>query len=231
MGFVNILIEQLDRSTAGSEDTVRKVLKMCSIKSADKLMFFGDDLHTPRIIAEETGASVTAAFAEEQRARAAEQAGLRSKKVGMYEVLETDGGWNVIWYNGLTEPDGIPRRLEQLRGNLTNGGIAVYRTLCWLIDPSPDTKSYIDRRFGKPVPLDAVLREAKSAGFAVEDFYIAPKSDWKQHFYEPMSELVKRFEGLDSEEAAGIGEINKEIYMFDLHSEEYSFVYYVLRRV
>lgn len=231
MGFVNILIEQMERSTAGSEDTVRLVLKMCRIKSADKLLFFGDDLHTPRIIAEETGANVTAAFAEEQRARAAEQAGLNAKTAGMYEVLETEGGWNVIWFNGLTEPDGIPRRLEQLRGNLANGGIAVYRTLCWLIDPSPDTKSYIDRRFGKPVPLDAVLREAKSAGFAVEDFYIAPKSDWKQNFYEPMSELVKSYEGASGEEAAGIGEINKEMYMFDLHSEEYSFVYYVLRRV
>ncbi|MDE6727383.1 MAG: hypothetical protein K2J80_05520 [Oscillospiraceae bacterium] len=231
MGFVNILIEQLDRSTAGSEDTVRKVLKMCSIKKTDKVLFFGDDLHTPRIIAKETGADILATFGEEQRARAAEDAGLRSQSVGMYEVLGTDGGWNVIWYNGLTEPDGIPRRLEQLRGNLADSGIAVYRTLCWLIDPSPDTKSYIERRFGRPVPLDAVLREAKSSGFAVEDFYIAPKSDWKQHFYEPLSELVKRFEGLDSDEAAGIGEINKEMYMFDLHSEEYSFVYYVLRRV
>ena len=45
-----------------------------------------------------------------------------------------------------------------------------------------------------------------------------------------MSELVRRFEGAeDDEAAAGIGEINKEIYMFDLHSEEYSFVYYILR--
>ena len=46
-----------------------------------------------------------------------------------------------------------------------------------------------------------------------------------------MSELVKKYEGAaDNETALGIGEINKEMYMFDLHSEEYSYVYYILER-
>lgn len=229
-GFLNAIIGQMDRSTAGSEDTARKVLQMCSGKKPQRVLFFGDDIFTPQLIAKETGARVLAMFGEEQRVNDAAKIGLDTRQVGAYEIMTTDGGWDMVWYNGLTEPDGLTRRLEQLRDSLAAGGVTVYRTLCWLIDPSPDTKCYVERRFGRPVYLDAVLREAKEQGFATEDFYIAPKSDWKQNFYDPMSVLVRRLEGTgDDETAAGIGEVNKEIYMFDLHSEEYSFVYYVLR--
>lgn len=229
-GFINAIIEQMDRSTAGSEDTARRVLQMCKDKPQNAL-FFGDDVATPRLIAEETGAQVLATFGEQNRTEAAVALGMNAKTVGAFEIVSAENGWDMIWYNGLCEPDGIPRRLEQLREHLAAGGIAVFRTLCWLIDPSPDTRSYVTHRFGRPVPLDEVLREAKAQGFSIEDFYIAPKSDWKKHFYEPMTELVRRLEGTaDGETAAGIGEVNKEIYMFELHSEEYSFVYYILKR-
>ena len=233
-GFLSAIIGQMDRSTAGSEDTARRVLQMCGGKKPRNALFFGDDIFTPQLIAKETGAKVLATFGEEQRVSAAASAGLEARQVGVYEIAATDGGWDMIWYNGLTEPDGVSRRLEQLRDSLTAGGIAVYRTLCWLIDPSLDTKGFVEHRFGRPVHLDEVLRLAKEQKLAIEDFYIAPRSDWKQSFYEPLSKLVQSYENArgstDGDVAAGVGEINREMYMFDLHSEEYSFVYYVLRK-
>lgn len=228
--FLSAIVEQMDRSTAGSEDTARRVLQMCK-GSPKNALFFGDDVFTPQLIAETMGAALLATFGERFRAESAAASGLDARTVGAYEVTKTDGGWDFIWYNGLTEPDGVSRRLEQIRCALSEGGTAVFRTLCWLIDPSLDTKSYIERRFGRPEPLDEVLRQAKEQGFLIEDFYIAPKSDWRRNFYEPMSELVRKLEGavVEDDTASGIGEFNKEVYMFDLHSAEYSFVYYVLK--
>ena len=236
-GFLSEIIGQMDRSTAGSEDTARKVLQMCGRKKPQNALFFGDDIITPQLIAKETGAQVLATFGEEQRVGSAVKAGLNARQVGAFEIAATNGGWDMVWYNGLTEPDGIARRLEQLHDSLAAGGVGVYRTLCWLIDPSLDTKGFVEHRFGRPVHLDEVLRLAKAQGFAIEDFYISPRSDWKQSFYEPLSELVQTYENAlarahenSGDAAAGIGEINREMYMFDLHSEEYSFVYYILRK-
>ena len=229
MSFLNSLLQQMDRSTAGSEDTARTVLRLCGTLSVQNALFLGDDVFTPQLIARETGARVLATFYEDFRAARAREMGLDSRVVGAFELLELAGGWDLVWYNGGTEPDGVPRRLEQLRRVLGKGGVAVYRTLCWLIDPSPDTKGYVERRFGRPVPLDSVLLSAKEQGFKVLDFYIAPKSDWVGGYYKPMDELLRALEGSEnSEAAAGIGEVNKENYMFELHSEEYSFVYYIL---
>lgn len=223
----------MDRSTAGSEDTARRVLKMSGIKKSDRVLFFGDDLTTPRLISE-AGADVVATFAEKSRAEAAGNAGFKVVADWEHGTPETEGGWDALWFNGLTETDGIAARLERIRDKLRGGGVAVYRTLCWLIDPSLDTKGFVERRFGRPVQMDAVLREAKALGFTIEDFYIAPKSDWRQSFYEPMTALVRELEGageLRGDEAQSVaGELRREMDMFELHSEEYSFVYYVLRR-
>lgn len=236
MSFVNDLIERMDRSTAGSEETARRVLEMSGIKKSDRVLFFGDDLCTPRLIAE-AGADVVATFGEKFRAEAAEKAGFTVGTDWEHGVPEAEGGWDALWFNGLTEPDGISQRLDRIRDKLKSGGSSVYRTLCWLIDPSLDTKSFVERRFGRPVQMDAVLREAKALGFAIEDFYIAPKSDWRQSFYEPMRALVEELEGsgelsnLGGGEAQSVaGELKREMDMFELHSEEYSFVYYVLRK-
>lgn len=230
MSFFNELLRQMDRSTAGSDATAQTVLDMCGKLNVKKALFFGDDLTTPRLIAEKTGAELLATFYEDYRAEAAAELGLATRVVGAYEVTQCEGGWDFIWFNGSTEPDGVPRRLEQLYDAL-GGGAAVYRSLCWLIDPSLDTKSYVERRFGRPVPMDAVLLAAKEQGFKVSDFYISPKSDWVQNYYNPMNELLGKIEReSDGEDSTGIGEVNKETYMFELHSEEYSYVYFILTK-
>lgn len=231
MSFIGNLIREMERSTAGSEDTARKVMELCGKLKCESALFVGDESVTPRVINEGTGVKPLAAFYEQHRADDAAKLGFETCTVGAFELPEKEGGWEFVWLNCGAEPDGVPLRLERLYGSLKKDAVAVYRTLCWLIDPSPDTRCYVERRFGRPVQLDAVLRFAKEQHFKIRDFYIAPKTDWTNGFYRPMSALVKKYEGAsDDEAAAGIGEINKEMYMFELHSEEYSYVYYILEK-
>lgn len=231
MSFISSLLAEMERSTAGSEATARAVMELCKKPNGGKALFFGDDYFTPKLIADTTKAEVTAAFYEDFRTEKARQLGLSAQTVGAYEVMQTDGGWDFVWFNGSTEPDGVDRRLEQLKLSAKRGGVVVYRTLCWIIEPSPDTKSYVQHRFGYPERLDSVIPKAKEQGFKVMDFVISPKTDWTKEYYTPLDELVKKLEGdseADADVRSGIGELNKDMYMFNLHSEEYSFVYYIL---
>lgn len=231
MSFIGNLIQEMERSTAGSEDTARKVMELCGEIKCESALFVGDESVTPRVIAQKTGVKPLAAFFEQHRADDALKLGFETCTVGAFELPEKEGGWEFVWLNCGTEPDGVKLRLGRLYGSLKKGAVIVYRTLCWLIDPSPDTRSYVESRFGRPVPLDAVLRYAKEQRFKIRDFYIAPKTDWTNGFYRPLDELVKKYKGLsDAETASGIGAISKETYMFDLHSEEYSYVYYILEK-
>lgn len=228
MSFISNLTAQLERPTAGSRKTAEEVMKLCGNVKAKTALFVGDDTDTPKVIENALGIKITAGYAEQIRVDRAIERGLSAKQVMPFELPAIKDGWEFLWYNGLTEPDGVPRRLEELKNILKSGGTAVFRTLCYLIEPSLDTRCYVERRYGEPEELDRVLREAKEKGLKIRDFYIAPKTDWTIGLYEPIKDAMHKLESAsEDEEASGIAELNKEIGMFELHSEEYSFVYYI----
>lgn len=231
MSSIGNLINNLDRPTAGSEETAARVLSLCGNVSPKNALFIGDEFFTPTLVKKKTDAEVSACFFEQFRADRAAAMGFSARVVMPFEIPQNEPAWDFIWYNGVSSLEGSARLLEQIYDNLEKGGTAVFRTLCWLIEPSPDTKCYVERRFGKPEALDAVLRNAKEQGFKIRDFYIAPKTDWTHGLYEPLKAAMQQLEGVSEDgEETGISELNKEMYMFDLHSEEYSFVYYILEK-
>ena len=78
----------------------------------------------------------------------------------------------------------------------------VYRNVSWLTEPSPDTKVFCQRRFGQILPLDRVLVLAKEQGWKVQDFYIAPKSDWHAGYYTPLLAAAEKYAGVHKEDSS-----------------------------
>ena len=227
MNFINILYSELERSSAGSEETSRRVIDLC--KKGGKALFLGDETVTPTLL-KQAGYEVTAAVTDERRAAAAE--GMDVISVQRFELPANASEYDLLWYNGTVEFDGVQHRLEQLRASCKKGAAVVYRTLCWLIEPSPDTRRYCESRFGKLVPMESVPLTAREAGFRVEDFYIAPRTDWTVNFYDRLLKAAETYAASHGEDAAyssGCSELKRETDMFELHCEEYSYVYYILK--
>lgn len=216
MDLRGVLSERMERSSAGSEATSQRVISM--LPSAKSAVYFGDECVTPRLL-NEAGCEVTALITDEARAEK-----LGAKLVKGFELPENAAEYDVIWYNGIAELESVAQKLQLLKERCKKGGRVVFRALCWLIEPSPDTKSYCKKRFGVLEPLDRVLLYAKQAGFAVEDFYIAPRSDWTDNLYKPLLEAAQELT-----DTSGMDELKKEADMFELHCEEYSYVYYILK--
>lgn len=216
MDLRGVLSEHMERSSAGSEATSQRVISM--LPSAKSAIYFGDECVTPRLL-KEAGCEVTALITDEARAEK-----LGAKFVKGFELSENAAEYDVIWYNGIAELESVAQKLQLLKERCKKGGRVVFRALCWLIEPSPDTKSYCKKRFGVLEPMDRVLLYAKQAGFAVEDFYIAPRSDWTDNLYKPLLEAAQELT-----DTSGMDELKKEADMFELHCEEYSYVYYILK--
>lgn len=230
MSFVGELFGQLERSTAGSEETVRAVLTRCGAQEDNPAFFVGDETVTPRILAEQF-TQLRVGITEPIRAKKAMSEFAQAALVGQFELPQ--GGEFVFgWYNANAEFESAGARLAALKGCIKSGGTAVFRALCWLIEPSPDTAAFCARRFGALKPLDEIIRLARAQGFGVEDFYIAPKTDWTDGLYSPLLKRASEFEDERYEYGeidAGLREIKREADMFALHCEEYSFVYYIMK--
>lgn len=230
MNLISVLLQQLDRSSPGSVETAKQVMGMIDGAAPVSALFFGDDVKTPKLITEQFGCSVCAAFTDELRAEQGKAAGLDSCVVQQFEL--PGGSYDLIWYNGIVEFDGVPQRLELLHDKLEKGGTLVYRNVSWLTEPSPDTKVFCQRRFGQILPLDKVLVLAKERGWKILDFYIAPKSDWNAGYYTPLILAAEKYAGVhkdDSSVSLGMSELRKEAGIFEAHCEEYSCVYYILK--
>ncbi len=229
MDLLSLLLEKMERSSPGSDSTSAQVLSMC--KAIGSTLYVGDEIITPLLL-KNAGCDVTAALTDENRLDAAKAAGLDATFTQLFELPNKDGGYDTVWYNGSVEFDGIPQRVEQLKSTVCKGGTVIYRTLCWLTEPSPEAKLFVDRRFGIVKPMDKVIVNIKECGFKLQDFYIAPKSDWTTGFYKPLMQAAQEYSGVhpqDTTVTTGMGELKKEISVFEEHCEEYSYVYYILK--
>lgn len=231
MSFIAELLNSMPRSSAGSADTAGQVLSRCGGIAPKEALFVGDDLDTPALIAEKFGCALTAGFADTVRARRAAALGMNAVVTQLFELPQKTGGYDFVWYNGAVEFDGAAQRLSQVKSVVKGGGTAVFRALCWLIDPSPDTRVYCGRRFGRIRQLDSNLITLRECGFKIEDFYIAPRSDWTENFYKPLLKRAEELAGTSNDIGArnGLAELRKEAEVFELHCEEYSYVYYIMK--
>ncbi len=229
MNFIGTLLRNMERSSAGSEETVKKVMALCGKISPENALFVGDDCITPQVLGRNCRRLISA-FTEEYRAAQASESGLDSRLVQLFELPEAKGGFDFIWYNGTVEFDGVTQRLNTLKERMAEG-IAVYRALCWLIEPMPDTRLYYERRFGIIEQMYTVVYKAKELGFGIKDFYIAPKSDWRDGYYKPMNAAAREYGSANPENSdvsAGLSLLDRETDMFERHGEEFSYIYFIL---
>ncbi|MGN0687641.1 MAG: hypothetical protein ACI4KA_06015 [Oscillospiraceae bacterium] len=222
MNLISLLHQQLERSCAGSDATAQRVISM--LGGAKKTFYFGDESVTPALLAK-AGFDVTAFVTESSRVKEG------CSFTQSFQPPDVCDGYGLIWYNGVVEFDPPTVRLEQLKSSCAKGTYVVFRALCWLIDPSPDTLSYCNGRYGVITPLDRLLLCAKQCGFTAEDFYISPKTDWTEGYFAPLRNAAQQLAGTEnsSGHTAELGALEKEENMFRLHCEEYSYVYYILK--
>ncbi len=228
MSLVTELFGKIQKTSAGSAKTSDKVAVMLKKGS---VLYVGDELATTQCLISR-GFKVKAAIIDDTIAEQGKTLGLDCSAVQRFELPEGATDFDILWYNGVVELDGYAHRLELLRESCKKGGTVVFRTLCWLIYPSPDTKIFCKKRFGAMEHLDTVLRLAKEAGFKIEDFYISPKADWTDGFYKPLIGAAEEYaasHGGDRNASVTVTELQKELDMFELHCEEYSYVYYILK--
>ncbi len=221
MDLKSAFSRSVERSTAGSRETSQRVISM--LNGGKSALYFGDECVTSALL-KQAGFEVTALITDEYRAKQS-GAGYSASF-----TFPEGGRFDVIWHSGGAQLQTAQQTLAALKAHCARGTRLVFRALCWLIDPSPDTRSYCKQRFGFIEPLDAVLYTAKQAGFTVEDFYISPRSDWTENLYKPLLKAAEEYsQTADGEALAGMNELKKEADMFELHCEEYSYVYYILK--
>ena len=192
-------------------------------------------------LARRTGGTVTALdnhapFLEALRARAGE-AGVanrvRSVVGDMNDLRFEDGSFDAIWSEGAVYFVGFEKALREWRRLLTPGGYLAATHVCWLTDrPSNEIRRYWEVEYPDITDVDTNLKAAEAAGYRVLGTFALPKSAWWDDYYRPLESSLPGWRERYAHNPGALEFLDyaqHEVEMYRRFSDEYGYVFYVLR--
>lgn len=194
-------------------------------------------------VAQRTGGTVTALdhhapFLESLRARARE-AGVadrvRCVVRDMNDLRFEEESFDAIWSEGAIYFMGFEKGLRAWRRLLTPGGYLAATHLSWLTDrPSEEIRRYWEAEYPDITDVDTNRKAAEAAGFQVLDTFTLPKRAWWDDFYDPLERSLSGWRERyprNPEALEFLDSAQHEVEMYRRFSDEYGYVFYVLRKM
>jgi len=176
-------------------------------------------------------------FLEKLNARAARE-GVSDERLivkrGDMEALPfDDGAFDLVWSEGAIYLLGFARGLKLWRRFLTPGGYMAVTECTWLTDePSAEARAFWDEAYPGMGTVAENCAAAARAGYDIIGTFVLPPEDWWAEYYTPMRARIAAMRETYGAAAKDVlDEAEAEIGLFERNPGQYSYVFYVLRRL
>ena len=234
----------LPQEAPGSDEATAKAISMVESLATDPMILdigCGPGRQT-MVLAQETGGRVTALdnhqpFLDEVAQRAmARGLGDRIAIINgsMLDMSFSMENFDLIWSEGAIYIMGFELGLRVFWPLLKPGGTVVVSELAWLTDkPSAEAKEFWGEGYPAMTTVPNNLDTIKSIGYELTGHFPLPDSAWLDGYYGPMQKRIDvlrtKYAG-DDHKLAMLDEEEAEIRIFDRHSAEYGYVFFVMRK-
>lgn len=144
-----------------------------------------------------------------------------------------DGAFDLVWSEGAIYLLGFERGLGLWRRLLKPGGYMAVTECTWLTDEtSAEARTFWDEAYPTMGTVAANSAAAARAGYEIIGTFTLPPEDWWNEYYTPMRARIADMRETYGEAAkAVLDQEEAEIALFENNPGQYSYVFYVLRRV
>ena len=235
----------LKREAPGSEESTLRALGKVNLKSLEPEVLdigCGPGDQTIAIAKSFRNARVTAVDTHEpflyelvkrsDKARVLDR--IEPLKVSMLEMTFPDERFDLIWAEGSAYIMGFRNALRSWRRLLKEGGFMGFSELSWLTEAASDeAREFWSVGYPLMKHIDENRKLIEEEGYELIEMFILPESDWWESYYDPMEsrigELKVKYKDKPESLAVLEGEM-EEIRMFRKHSDEYGYVFYIIRK-
>lgn len=147
-------------------------------------------------------------------------------QMDMHDLDFPNEEFDIVFANASAEIIGFKNALRQWKRLLKPNGYLIVSDISWLKSPSVESKRFWKNNYGE---VDSIENKISQIG---EDYefvghVVVPKSDWKEYY----NKLEANLNSLSSDESAKdfVAQLKKEMNVYRQNSDDYSYVYYVLR--
>jgi serine/threonine-protein kinase HipA len=149
----------------------------------------------------------------------------------MGELEYDDESFDLIWSEGAIYLLGFEAGLRAWQKFVKRGGFVVVSELTWLKSKrTPIAESFWGNAYPTMGTVASNRAAAEAAGYEVVGTMILPLDDWRDGYYTPMKAAIAEGRGQHGPQAA-FDEMEDEITVFEKSAGDYSYVFYILKRL
>ncbi|MBP1920499.1 class I SAM-dependent methyltransferase [Youngiibacter multivorans] len=155
-------------------------------------------------------------------------------KISMFDMHFPNEHFDLVWAEGSAYIMGFQNALRSWRRLLKEEGYLGLAELAWLKEaPSDEAREFWNTGYPQMKHMDENRKLIDEEGYELIETFILPESDWWDSYYGPMekriNELKEKYQGKPENLAVLEAEM-EEIGIYRKHSDEYGYVFYVIRK-
>ena len=239
--YFYIAYRDLDRLSPGSEDTTQKALDKLDLNSDDELNVLdiacGMGLSTI-LLAKYFKNSIIEGFdlfkhyksvLDEKIAENGLEDRVYSYAMDMRDPDFANEEFDIVFCEAAIEIMGFKKGLSEWKRLLKPNGYLIVSDVSWLKRPSSESRKFWSNIYDEIDTIENKISQIENEGYEFIDYVTVPAEDWKSYY----DKLERNLNSISSDESAKdfVKQLRKEIKAYRKNGDDYSYVFYVMKKV
>lgn len=136
--------------------------------------------------------------------------------------------FDIVFCESSIEIIGFKRGLNEWKRLLKHEGYLIVSDVSWISKPSSKSIKFWKNIYGEVDTIENKISQIEDAGYEFIDYVIVPEDDWKGYH----KKLEKNLNTLTTDKSAKdfVGQLKKEIDHYSQNSDDYSYVFYIMKK-
>ena len=137
--------------------------------------------------------------------------------------------FDIVFCEAGIEIIGFKKGLDEWKRLLKPNGYMIVSDVSWLKKPSKESRDFWTSTYGEIDTVENKMEQIQDFGYEFIDYVVVPKSEWDEYHFK----LEKNLNLLNNDKSAQdfVGQLKKEIKTYRQNSNDYSYVFYIMRKV
>lgn len=235
--YFYLAYSDLDRLSPGSDETTIEVLKRIDNKNLSNILDIGCGVGQATILLAEFFKDSTVeaidlfnhylTVLDEKIAENNLGDRVFTYRMDMKDPDFANEEFDMVYCEAAVEIMGFGKALKEWKRLLKPDGYLVVSDISWISKPSSESKKFWKNTYGEVDFIENKISQIKDEGYEFIDYVTVPKEDWKRY----CDKLEINLNSLKGDKSARdfVGQLKKEIEVYRRNSDDYSYVFYIMK--
>lgn len=149
-------------------------------------------------------------------------------RMDMRDLDFANENFDVVFAEASIEIIGFKKGLQEWKRLLKPNGYLIVSDVSWIGKPSAESRKFWKNTYDEVDTIENKISQIRDEGYEFIGHVTVPKEDWKS-YHELLEQNLAKLNG-DASAKDFVRQLKKEINVYRQNSDDYSYVFYIMRR-